>query len=225
MKYLRKFETEAELSAWRGSSEYAKPNVVLADGVIRYNLPKLGAYIQHIDGTLYDEEGWTNGGFSNDEANGIAVITTKASFVIAKTDLGEIEWISDVYRSVGGMLTADKATALADFAGYDNTQSFLASGLSGACYSCANYTFPNGNKGYLPALGELSEATTIKSKIDSLMTKIGGTELKYKDYWSSTQYSQYNAWICQFGYSGSSVAAYVAKNYDYYVRPFTALAL
>lgn len=223
MKYLKKFETEAELSAWQGSSEYAKPNVVLADGVIRYNLPKLGAYIQHIDGTLYNEEGWTNGGFSNDEANGIAVITTKASFVIAKTDLGKMQWSSNTSTLVDGILAAvDSNTALTDFAGYNNTQLMLATDSSGAGYSCANYTFPNGDKGYLPAIGELKEAYDNKSKIASLMAKIGGTALTPSYHWSSTQNSAGGSWRFSWD-AGAPFNS--AKSNSCYVRPFTALAL
>ena len=222
MKYLRKFETEAELSAWLGSSEYAKPNVVLADGVIGYNIPKLGVYIQHIDGTLYGEAEWTNGGFSNDEANGVAVITTKAAFVIAKNNLGKMAWSSNGSTLVDGILTSgDKATALTDFAGYDNTQLMLATDTSGAGYSCENFTFPNGDKGYLPALGELKEAYDNKSKIASLMTKIGGTALESKFYWSSTQYDSGNSWT--FHLNDGKASGYNKYATFNSVRAFSAL--
>lgn len=224
MKYLRKFETKDELSAWQSSSEHAKPNVVLADGVIGYNLTKLGVYIQHIDGTLYDADGWTNGGFSNDKANGVAVITANASFVIAKTDLGKMAWSSNKYDLVDGILaSADSATACADFAGYDNTQLMLATDTSGAGYSCANFTFPNGDKGYLPALGELKEAYGNKSKINSLMTKIGGAVLQSRSYWTSTQYGPGASWRMNWlsGAMGDDNKYYA----DNYVRAFSALLL
>lgn len=222
MKYLRKFNTEAELSAWQSSSEHAKPNVVLANGAVNYNIPKLGVYIQHIDGTLYDEAGWTSGGFSNDEANGVAVITAKASFVIAKTDLGQMAWSSNTSTLVDGILAAtDKTTARDDFAGYNNTQLMLATDTSGAGYSCANYTFPNGNKGYLPALGELKEACDNKSKIVSLMTKIGGDALaNTSSYWSSTQYRSDRSWLLTW-YNGAT--NYANKNEICVVRAFSAL--
>lgn len=222
MKYLRKFNTEAELSAWQSSSEYAKPNVVLANGAVKYNIPGHGVYIHHIDGTLYDDEGWTNGGFSNDEANGVAVIAAKTSFVISKTNLGEMKWSSDHSTLVDGILTTtDKATALTDYAGYNNTQLMLAIDASGAGYSCANYVFPNGDKGYLPALGELNEAYAYKSKIDSLMTKIGGAALS-PYYWSSTQSDSYNSWILDWS-DGSTGRIYKYRDDYYDVRPFTTL--
>ena len=222
MKYLRKFNTADELSAWQSSSEYAKPNVVLANGAVNYNIPKLGVYIQHIDGTLYNEAEWTNGGFSNDEANGVAVITTKASFVIAKNDLGQKAWSSNTSTLVDGILTTtDSATALTDYAGYDNTQLMLATDTSRAGYSCANYTFPNGDKGYLPALGELREAYNNKSKITSLMTKIGGAELTSNSYWSSTQYNSTQSWKLHWNHGGTLKSSKYTN--ESYVRAFSKL--
>lgn len=221
MKYLRKFATEAELSAWQSSSEYAKPNVVLAEGGINYNIPQLGVYIQHIDGTLYDEAGWTRGGFSNDEANGVAVITEKASFVIAKAELGKMAWSSINTLMDGILTTTDSATALTDYAGYDNTQLMLATYTSGAGYSCANFTFPNGNKGYLPALGELNEAYSNKSKISSLMTKIGGTAFGDYRYRSSTQGNRYKSWNLYWG-NGNTFND-DKSNATFTVRAFSAL--
>lgn len=224
MKYLRKFNTADELSAWQSSPEYAKPNVVLTDGVIGYNISQLGVYIQHIDGTLYDEAGWTNGGFSNDDANGVAVITAKASFVIAKVDIGQRPWSSETTTLVDGIFTTtDSTTALTDFAGYDNTQLILATTTSGAGYSCANFTFPNGDKGYLPALGELKEANNNMSKIDSLMTKIGGAALRPQEYWSSTQYNNAQSWSFKWNYSREQNE--LKSRTFTYVRAFSALPL
>lgn len=202
-----------------------QPNVVLAadTGKVSYNVPityPKGVFVQHIDGTLYSEENWTSGGFSNDEANGVAVITEKASFVIAKTDLGLIDWSSKPNTLVDGILTTtDKATALTDFAGYNNTQLMLATDTSGAGYACANYTFPNGDKGYLPALGELEEAYANKSKIDSLMTKIGGSEITSWS-WSSTQADAKSSWSRALHFD--SITSY-AKDRDFCVRAFTSL--
>lgn len=221
MKYLKKFNTEADVQM------FVRPNVVLvADtGNVFYNAaPPNGIYIQHIDGNLHTEADWTNGGFSNDEANGVAVITDNARFVIAKNDLGEIVWSSDTSTLVDGILTVtNKTTALTDFAGHNNTQLMLATDTSGAGYSCANYTFPNGQKGYLPALGELNEAYANgnASKINSLMTKIGGSKFS-ASYWSSTQHSADKAWMKYFNYSTIN---YFGKSTDIYVRAFTVLTL
>lgn len=221
MKYLRKFETEAEYSA---AETLPTKNYVslIGSGIVYDKSIEEGVYIQHIDGKLYDEAGWTNGGFSNDEANGVAVITSRASFVIAKTDLGNMAWSSNTSTLVDGILTTtDKATALTDFAGYDNTQLMLATDTSGAGYSCANFAFPNGNKGYLPALGELNEVYARKSKIGSLMTIIGGSSFSYNNYWSSTQHSPNASWSLRWpdGDTGGSTKYSIGL----YVRAFSAL--
>lgn len=225
MKYIRKFETEAEQDAWRASDEFVTPNVVLTEGVIKYNLQLLGVFIQHINGKLYNGLDWTSGGFSNDEANGIAVITDKARFVIAKNYLGEMAWSSDISNLVDGVFTTtDETTALTDFAGYNNTQSMLATGISDAAYSCANFTFPNGQKGYLPALGELNEAFANESKIESLMIKIGGEPFWVNPaHWSSTQCDHSYAWGLYFA-SGTTSKEYKTNNYRA-VRAFTTLTL
>ena len=44
-----------------------------------------GVYIQHVNGSLYTESEWTAGGYSNDSANGVAILSeTVHAFVIAK---------------------------------------------------------------------------------------------------------------------------------------------
>lgn len=205
---------------------FVKPNVVLVsdEGKVKYNVPMPnGVYIQHIDGKLYTEDSWTSGGFSNDEANGVAVMTDKVRFVIAKKNVGAKAWSSNTSTLVDGLATYSFTTASTDFAGYNNTQLMLATDTSGAGYSCANFTFPNGQKGYLPAMGEWSEAYANKSKIDSLMTKIGGAALRSSNYWSSTQYSSSSA-FAWYWYNGSM--DYNTKSYtSYYVRAFTVLTL
>lgn len=227
MKYLKKFATAEEYAAFVESGQMKRPNVSLVEEPFTtyYNkyIP-LGVFVQHVDGTLYTEADWTSGGFSNDAANGVAVVTDNARFVIAKSDLGRMAWSSNTSTAVDGiMLTSDEATAKTDFAGYNNTQLMLATDTSGAGYSCANFLFPNGDKGYLPALGELNEAYANTSKINSLMTKIGGAKLQSNYYWSSTQYGSSLSWGLNWG-SGRTDGN--NKNYTYYyVRAFSALPL
>ena len=227
MKYLKKFATEEEYAAFVESGKMKRPNVSLVEEPFTtyYNkyIP-LGVFIQHVDGTLYTEANWTGGGFGNDEANGVAVVTDNARFVIAKNNLGKMVWSSNVSTAVDGiMLTSDEATAKTDFAGYNNTQLMLATDTRGAGYSCANFSFPNGDKGYLPALGELNEANANKSKIDSLMTKIGGAKLQSNYYWSSTQSISYQSW--QLTWDSGNAAGSNKNNSSYDVRPFSALTL
>ena len=224
MKYLRKFETASEIQSWQISGEHATPNVVLSSdtGDIQYNVPKtLGVYIQHIDGNLYTTDDWTAGGFANEVANGVAVITDNAGFVIAKESLGTMAWSSNTSNAVEGvMLTSDSATAKTDYAGAANTALIAAIDTGKAAYSCANFTFPNGAKGYLPALGEWAEAYAHKADINAAMTLIGGSAISNDYHWSSTQYSAVRAWNL---YWGNGFASYDTKDYSNSVRAFSAL--
>lgn len=219
MKNIRKFETEEDIMM------FVQPNVVLvADtGKILYNVPlPKGALIQHIDGNLYTTDQWTAKGFANSEANGVAVITDNAKFVIAKTLIGNKAWSSDTSNAVEGvMITTDTATAKTDYAGAANTALIATIDTGKAAYSCANFTFPNGAKGYLPAVGEWVEAYAYKADIDAAMTLIGGSAINTSNgHWSSTQYSAGSAWCLDWdsGYVGTGF-----KTYTLFTRAFTAL--
>ena len=50
--------------------------------------------------------------------------------------------------------TLDKQEALGDYNGYENTLEIVKTDTSGAAFNCASYVFPNGETGYLPAVGE-----------------------------------------------------------------------
>lgn len=224
MKYQRKFETQAEVSNWQMTDECVKPNVVLVGdtGAISYNLSHLrDVMIQHIDGSFYTTDEWSANGFANEDANGVAVIGDNAKFVIAKTSLGTKAWSSDTSKAVEGvMLTRDLATAKTDYAGEANTALIVVDDTSGAAYSCANFTFPNGAKGYLPALGEWNEAYAYKADINAAMTLIGGDVIATGPHWSSTQYNVSEAWT--FNWNNGSVTGY-NKEYSRYLRTFTSL--
>lgn len=215
MKYLRKFETAD------AANIAITPNVVLvADtGNVYYNLMK-GIFIQHVDGTLYTTDEWTAGGFTSDLANGVAVCDVACSFVVAKTEFGPIEWGSNTSSAISGvMITTDSATANTDYAGAKNTE--LIAATNGAAYECANYTFPNGQKGYLPAFGELAVVYANRSAINAAIRLIGGSVFT-GGQWSSTQYSAGSAWSLDFNY-GSFEQAY--KTRDKYARAFATLEL
>lgn len=180
-----------------------------------------GVYIQHINRKLYTTSDWESGAFSNDEANGVALITDNAKFVIAKADIStSMVWSSNSSSLVDGIFTSsDLDSVKNDFAGYANTQLMLATDTSGAGFSCANFTFPNGDKGYLPALGEFNETYLNKSAIRSAMTLIGGTDI-VNMYWTSTQRSDIRSWFLNS--NNGSVSTYPKSN-EMGVRAFATL--
>ena len=193
MKYLRKFETEADVNM------SVTPNVVLVGdtGRVIYNVFK-GVFIQHIDGSLYTIDEWTAKGFANNEANGVAVCDPRASFVIAPTQASSMMvWSSDASTLVDGVIATNNFNiASTDYAGLENTALITDIDASGAAYFCANYTFNNGCKGYLPAMGEWVVAYENKNDINEAMSLIGGVTIVAtgNNYWSSTQSNATKAW-------------------------------
>lgn len=223
MKYLRKFATEADVMM------FVSPNVVLIEstGSVLYNVaPPKGVMVQHIDGKLYTVNEWTGGGFSNDLANGIAVITDATRFVIAKNDLSaQKQWSSNTSNVIIGIMsTSNKDEAKTDFSGYANTELMLVTDTKGAGYSCANFIFPNGSKGYLPAAGEWNQAYAYKSEIDAALLLIGGTAIRSSYYWSSTQTSG-GSYAWRVGWNNGTPNNDSSRSDTNYVRAFTVLSL
>lgn len=186
-----------------------------------------GVYIQHIDGKLYTQDEWVAKGFSNDEANGVAVVSDEAKFVIAKQNspAGKKLWATDTTNLLSGVTTTSvSADAKKDYMGYNNTQNMLVVDKNEAAYDCANYIFPNGNNGYLPSSGEWAIAQINKDAVDALLKLIGGDSIskgstKYY-YWTSTQYQPNAAWAFRWDASLNIVG----KDSALYIRAFTTLS-
>lgn len=191
-----------------------------------------GVYIQHVNGSLYTEAEWTAGGYANSKANGVAILSeTVPAFVIAKEDASSsnLQWGGYNKTITDIVTTTSSSTAVLDMDGIGNTpkiieqcEGYTNSNITGApaAEACAVFTFPNGKKGYLPALGEWQGVYNNKTAVVSAMTLIGGTAIQSNSYWSSTQYNSSYSWSL-FWYNG-----YLGYNYkdNYYcVRAFAAL--
>ena len=133
---------------------FVQPNVVLAADTekVLYNVesPK-GVFIQHVNGSLFTTNDWTAGGYSNDEANGVAVINDACKFVIAKVDIGYRRWQNTATLIEGIPTYVEEDDAETDFNGVTNTALMTDSPVQSYC---TGYTFPNGQKGYVGAAGE-----------------------------------------------------------------------
>lgn len=223
MKYLRKFSYTDDVEMT------LLPNVVLINstGRVRYNVDsRVGEVkIQHIYGSLFTVNEWVERGYSNDQANGVAVSCKFANFVIAKEDISEEKYWSSV-RNVNpdGVLSSDdKETARTDYAGKANTDIIAASDISEAAYCCVNYEFPNGQKGYLPSAGEWTIVQKNITAIKNAMAVIGGTAFVSDYYWSSTQHgTPGSAWEVKPNLSSGGMES-VSKSAKNLVRPFTTL--
>lgn len=178
-----------------------------------------GIYIQHIDGRLFNAEEWTLKGYPNDEANGVAVVSDFARFVISLKSSGSKWWSSTDTFINGVMLTTDVNIAKTDYAGEANT-ALIA---TGAAFTCRSFSFPNGQKGYLPALGEWIVAFEYKSDIDTIMSLIGGAPIGSNYLWSSTQYSKDVAYMIKWSDRTTYTLAKTSTNC--YVRAFGPLVI
>lgn len=161
-------------------------------------LLKKGVFIQHIDGTLYRGWEWAEKGFSGDEANGVAVISDEASLVVAKDSLGEIPWSSKPNVLIDGVTTADSYDIAMNYNnGVEDTAKIAAFDPDSAAAKCANYTFPNGQKGYLPSLREIR----MMGGCNEALELIGGAPIDEDGtyYWSSIQWGAEEAWTTRIG--------------------------
>lgn len=222
MRNLRKFKTETDMVAWQKGINYVSPNLVLCDHIVYYNIPSLsGVFIQHVDGTLYRMNEWTEKGFDNTEANGIAVVDHRASFVLAKEGLsGSATWSSDMSNEIEGVTTTSKKSeAIVDYRGYENTLEIAKTDTIGCAYLCVNYSFPNGATGYMPAAGEWNIVLENWDDVNSAMTIIDVPKLQFgKCYWTSTQANASSAWIAR----GVEISSNI-KNQSWSVHPLTKL--
>lgn len=238
MKYLRKFNTEAEYEAAERSP--LESYVSLVGTVVKYDKgTPAGVYIQHINGKLYTTADWSAAGYAKEDANGVAFVDARASFVVAKEDaiyksgpdVGA-QWSTEAVFIEGvSSAEASYGTWEGCFNGQQDTQILVESGLSPAADACAAYTFPNGVKGYLPSVGEWQVYVDNEAAAQEALILIGGKNYLISPnsackYWSSTQKSTKSpssAWeySSRQGIQSSHKTTVSANNG--YVRAFGAL--
>lgn len=187
-----------------------------------------GIYIQDTNGLLYTKEKWSK---SSKTANAIAVITDECRFLISlkyNTAGGNVDsWSpngeTDLLSGVATMESTQ--TACKDYRGYENTEYILGYyGVTSraAANRCKNFTFPNGQKGYLASAGEWDIAYSNKSKIDEYLSLVSAEAIITSDrHWTSTQRSNESAYIFRWTTGGMSS---VGKQYGFPVRPFGQLS-
>lgn len=165
----------------------------------------IGVFIYTTDGEFITSDNWDTA--NNDKAVGVFVNDGEHDFVIAKEDASSesLQWGGSILvTSIPAISSTDSAKL--DFNGQDNTSNIIQEldgyidglGIEGApaCEACDKYTFPNGTKGYLPALGELNLAYLNKEEIDNALSKCGNVIISksYVYHWSSTQANSRFSW-------------------------------
>lgn len=154
---------------------------------LEYAEIKLGVFIQDTNGKLWRSGGWD----SSTTANGIAVITSSRSFVIALSERGSSPVYNNGYSS-NMKLTAfsTQSAAIGNYTGQSNTASMVSAygnAKTTAAGHCNNFTFPNGKKGYLGSAGEWQIAYNNKAEIQACLSKVGGSAIANDYHWSSTR--------------------------------------
>lgn len=178
-------------SAVEGYTAPAKQSFTATESVrnleLIYEEVKLGIYIQGVSGKLYTEDEWD----SQETANGVAVLTENCRFVMA---LDTVRGIWGFYGSLPSVTTVTSSTEAAkDYDGEIQTTELLGSYNGSVADSCVDYTFPNGQKGYLGAAGEWKTALDNKTAVESAFSKCCDTKpITY--YWTSTQCDKYYGW-------------------------------
>ena len=195
------------------------------------------ARIQHVDGTLYTAEEWlaakSAGTVTNADANGVAVLYSKYAIcphvIHPKYSTDKMLWSSNTSVEVPDVpLTSNSETAKLDVNGKANTEAILAAVAAGtiadapAAQYCVDVTFTNGQKGYLPAAGELQAWMDNKTAVDACMDAIRADKVDSGKSmaWSSTQYSASSALVLNYGYS--YLRNVNKTNTNFYARPVIA---
>ena len=174
--------------------------------IMTYKYTPIGIYILDTDENLTTVNNWDTA--NNSKAVGVYVGTENSKFIIAPTGNNEtIQW-GGYGTTISGIVTSsDTTTAKKDYAGETNTDKIIAqlgTGNAPAAEYCRNYTFKNGNKGYLWSLGEALDAYNNKSEINKAMEKIGGASVIDAWYFTSTQYDEKRAWGFDWTYGGKN---------------------
>lgn len=167
---------------------------------VKYGTIPYGVYIQGVSGKLYTKSEWNN----QETVNGYAVYTENCSFVapLEAASRDTTNFLSGSQVVINGVVnTTNKATAILDYNGYENTEKIINQiGLSkaNAARICKEYQFPNGQYGYLPSAGECKALIDNREEIKALQMAIDGSDYVQVidgNFWTSTQYNYQRWWV------------------------------
>lgn len=162
-----------------------------------YKALELGVFIIDTNDNFINKDSWSP--TMQQTTVGVALITEKVAIVIATGLHTDLCW-SKTYQLVEGVTTTtDSTVAATDYKGKANTEAIgKALGQNApAAYYCSNYTFKNGKKGYLMAVGEAQEIFVNMRKISELLNYINPNTTNLNngyEIWTSTQNNESTAW-------------------------------
>lgn len=195
-----------------------------------YEYKPLGVFIEGVSGKLYTSNEWN----SQETPNGIAVIAEKCRFVMSllTANGGTFMKINEDATVVPSDLTPhSEGLAKVDYGGYINTQimkDIYGSDARYAVGACINYTFPNGQNGYLPSLGEMRAIASNFDSISNLLTVLQ-SHIEEGLYWTSTRHEGYGDlcgfWACEINDASGWCTEEFYTNDPCYVIPITSIQL
>ena len=157
----------------------------------------------------------------------IGVVFDRANRLAIALDTEAKKW-SDEHFDVPTLSNyGSPSAATADWQGKNNTRLVLEYCKTNG-KSCPAFEYVNSYKTegtlagdwYLPAAGELNAIYQNKDVLNTALGTIGGTKLGTDWYWSSSENSNYNAWL--LGFSNGNVDDDSKYNDTIYVRPVLA---
>ena len=157
----------------------------------------------------------------------IGVVFDTTNHLAIGLDTERKEW-SDEYFDVPTLSNySSSSAATADWQGKNNTRlvlEYCKTNVRGCpAVEYVNSYKTDGTKAgdwYLPAMGELNAIYQNKDVLNTALGTIGGTKLGTDWYWSSSENSNYNAWL--LGFSNGNVDDDSKYNDTIYVRPVLA---
>ena len=161
----------------------------------------------------------------------IGVVFDRANKLAIGLEESEEFWSTIDFDVPGLSNITSSSAAIADWQGKNNTRVVLeyckTNGKSCPAFEYVNSYKTEGTQAgdwYLPAMGELNAIYGNKDVLNIALGKIGGTKLSTDYYWSSSEYSNGNAWI--LGFRNGNVDDFSKGNYNNfdfsYVRPVLA---
>lgn len=201
-----------------------------------------GIYIYHNNGKLYKSEEWHKEW--NNNAVGVAVITSDCRFVIDKANdsPNKLLWGNGRTFIEGATYSPDVIDSYYDYEGKTNTDAIVSTFSNSRyatkyCRLCNYYINSTKIEGYLGAAGEWKKAIDNRVTIDKIISLIDGEPLHFSEENWITEYSYHTSTQGDMKYKNVYAANYSGANFgssaypigstsqtnEHYVRPFYEL--
>lgn len=169
----------------------------------------VNVYIQHVNGSLITVDNWKAGGYTNEEANGVAITSISTNFVLSPTRLWKSKTFSNSTITVPNLTGRGK---------YDTAEIISKNGGKvHACEYCQTAIFPNGlSGGYMGGRSEYNCITKAYDAVNEALLAIGGNIGSYDKAWSTDVQGNYS-WL--FDFSTGKFSNQTSMSYSFKAVP------